>query len=82
MIEFATLHDQVINFQFSCSPFHDLLLNRAFSDKSVDNYVSLLADSMSSVNSLQVHLRIPVRVEYYDYISLVKIDSNATSSGR
>ena len=78
----AALHNEVINLQLASSPLDDLLFNGLLGNKSVDNDLPLLADSVRPVNGLQVHLGIPVRVEKYHDVGLVEVDADAASSGR
>lgn len=53
----------MINFEFAGCSLHDLLLDRALCDQAIDNYFTLLADSVSSINSLEVNLGVPVRIK-------------------
>lgn len=78
----AALHNEVINLQLASSPLDDLLFNRLLSNKSVDNNLPLLADSVGPVNGLQVNLGIPVRVKKDHDVGLVEVDADTASSGR
>ena len=79
--EFASLHDKVIDLEFSGCSLDDFLFDRSLCDKSVNYNISLLTNSVSSINSLEVNLRIPIRVKYDYDIGLMEIDTNTTSSG-
>mmetsp|Transcript_40485 Transcript_40485/g.61745 ORF Transcript_40485/g.61745 Transcript_40485/m.61745 type:complete len:265 (-) Transcript_40485:1912-2706(-) len=81
-IELASLHDQVIDLQLASRPLDDLLFDRFLGYEPVDDNVSLLADSMGSVDCLQVHLRVPVGIEDYNHIGRMQINSNSSSPGR
>lgn len=72
----------MVDFELSCGSFNNFFLNWAFSNESVDNYVSLLAYSVSSINGLKIDLRIPIRVENYNNIGWVQINSNSSCSRR
>ena len=54
------LHDQVVHFELSGCPLHDLLLHSAFRDKPVHVDLLFLPDPMRSVDRLQIDLWIPV----------------------
>lgn len=60
-------HSSLLDDQLIQLKLHGLLLDHLFfhgvlSDESVDLHLFLLANSMSSVHRLKIHLRIPVTV--------------------
>jgi hypothetical protein len=57
---FIFLNNKVISLEFDSSLFDNLLFNCIFSDETVDDYLSLLTNSVSSVDGLEVDLGIPV----------------------
>ena len=76
----ALLHDQMVHFQLSCRPFDDLFFHSALGDQPVDNDLLFLADTMCTVDRLQVDLRVPVTVKNDHDIGLVEVDSQAARS--
>lgn len=78
-IEFSSLHDQVVHLELSRSSLNDLLFNGSLSHKPVHDYVLLLADSVSSINGLEINLRVPVRVKNDYDVGLVKVNAYSSS---
>lgn len=74
------LHDEVVDFELAGSTLDNLLFHCALGDKPVYDYLLLLPDSMSSVDCLQVYLRVPVAVKYDDDVGIVQVDAETTSS--
>lgn len=68
VVKLAALHDQVVHLQLASGTLNNLFFNSALCNKSVDNYVSLLADSVCSVDCLQINLRVPVAIEDNDNV--------------
>jgi hypothetical protein len=63
LVKLAALHNQVIDLKLPGCSFHDLFFDGFFCDEPINNDFPLLANTMGPVNSLQVHLRIPIRVK-------------------
>ena len=70
----------MVYLEFSGSSLNNLLLNGTLRDKSIDDHLLLLPESVSSINGLQINLRVPVRVENDDHVCLVQVDAKATST--
>jgi len=79
--EFASLHDKMVDFELPCSSFDNFFFNWTLCYESINYHVSLLSNSMSSINSLEIDLRIPIRIKDDYYVSLVEINTNTSSSG-
>ena len=60
VVKLTLLHNHVIDLQLSGGLFDDLLLDRVLCDKAVDDDFPLLANPMGSIDSLKIHLRIPI----------------------
>ena len=82
VVELAFLHDKMVDLELPRGPFYDLLLDRALGDEPVDNDFALLANPVGSVDGLQVHLRVPVRVEYYHDVGCVQVDPQTSRASR
>ena len=80
VVELSLLHDQMVNFELAGSSFHDLLFNRTFGHKPVHNHVFRLSNTMRPSDSLEVNLRIPVRIKNYHETCGMKVDANASCS--
>lgn len=75
------LDDQTIPFQLDHLPFNNLLLNSILRDQPIDPYFLLLANSVSSIHGLQVHLRIEITIVDDNCISTRQVDAEASCSG-
>ena len=82
VVELSLLHDQVVDFKLACCSFHYLLFNRAFGHKPVHNHVFRLSNTMRSSDSLEVNLRIPVRIKNNHETCGMKVNANAPRSRR
>lgn len=60
---------------------HDLVLNRVSHDQAEDIDCASLADTMSSIHSLQVVHRVPIVLHEYDDISASQCKTKATDGG-
>lgn len=74
----TALDEQLVKVHLEACFLEDGLLNRSVGDEPQDDHFSLLADSVSPVLSLQVHLRIPIRIEQNDSISSLQVEPQAT----
>ena len=81
-MEFSSLNNQIIDLKLACSSFHNHLLDRALSHEPIDSNFSFLANSMRSINSLEVNLWVPITVIHDDYIGLMQINAEAASACR
>ena len=82
LIKLALLHDKMIYSELSGSPFYDLLLHWLLSYESVYDDLAFLADSMGSVDSLQVNLWVPIWVKNNDNVCLMEVDTYTTGPCR
>ena len=61
----------MVDFKFAGCTLDNLLLDGTFSNEPINNDLFLLADSVCTVDSLQVDLWVPIRVEDDHNVSLV-----------
>lgn len=69
----------MVNLELSSGSLNNLLLHGTFRYQSIDDHLFLLTDSVCSINSLKVNLRIPVRIKNDDYVCLVQVNPEAAS---
>ena len=77
---FLLLDHDAVQTQFYPLSFHYFLLNSMLSDESVDVDLVFLANSMGSVHSLQIHLRIEIAIIDNNSISSRQIDAQSSGS--
>ena len=82
LVELATLHDQVINLKLPGSTLDNFFFHRFFCDEPINNDFPFLADTVRPVDGLQVHLRIPIRIENDDDVGLMEVDANTAGPRR
>lgn len=82
LVELPTLHNQVIDLKLPGSTFNNFFFHRFFCDEPIDNDFPFLADTMRPVNGLQVHLRVPIRIEYDNDVGLMEVDANTARPRR
>ncbi len=77
---FGLLDDQIVPFEFDGLSLNDFFLNSIFSDEPVDIDWVFLADSMSSIHGLEIHLWVPVAVVNDDCVGAGQVDTQTTGS--
>jgi hypothetical protein len=76
----ALLNDNLIEPKFLGCSFEHLLLDCIFGNETEDIDLLLLTDSVRSIHSLQIGLRIPVRIVENDDVGCGKVDTETTGS--
>jgi len=73
LVEQPSLDDQLVQAHLVGSLVEDLFFDHRVRHQAVHTHFVFLADSVGSVLSLQIHLRIPVTVEYYDCVGRLQV---------
>lgn len=77
-----TLNHDLVQFELDPLPLDNLFLDGVFRDQAVDKDLFLLADPIAAIHSLQVDLRVKVRVINDHVVRGDQVDAQAASSGR
>jgi len=74
----TALDEQFVEVHLEARLLQNRLLDRRVRDETKHNHLLLLADPVRPVLRLQVHLRIPVRVEENDRVRSLQIESQSS----
>ena len=77
-----TLNHDLVQFELDPLPLNNLFLDGVFCDQAVDKDFFLLTDPVAAIHSLQVDLRVKVRVINDHVVRGDQVDAQAASSGR
>lgn len=69
------MDEELVQVHLEASFLQDSFLNRGIRNESQYDNLLLLTYSMSSVLSLEIHLRVPVRVKQNDSVGSLKIEA-------